>query len=88
VFAGVLRSLCYLAFGFLLAGLGTLAFIDASGMCTQLGASAVACLTPLFDRVAQFSVAVVLLSVFTGLPALLALFGLFFLMREILRRRA
>jgi hypothetical protein len=45
-------------------------------------------LTPLFDRVAQFSVAVVLLSVFTGLPALLALFGLFFLMREILRRRA
>ena len=81
-----LKIICYVALGALLAGFAVLAFLAARDICPRLDEGGIACMSPVFDVIASIAMAIVLLSVFTVLPALLALGGLIFLAFDLLRR--
>ena len=78
-----LKIICYVALGALLAGFAVLAARD---ICPRLDEGGIACVSPVFEVIASIAMAIVLLSVFTGLPAVLALGGLIFLAFDLLRR--
>ena len=80
----VLKIICYVALGALLAGYAVLAFLGVLEICPRLGG--ISCVSPVFEVIASIAMAVVLLSVFMGLPALLALGGLIFLAFDLLWR--
>ena len=83
----ILKVVCYVALGALLAGFAILAFLGALDICPRLDEGGISCVSPAFEVIASMAMAIVLLSVFTGLPALLALGGLIFLAFDLLRRR-
>jgi hypothetical protein len=76
----ILKIICYVALGALLAVLGAL------DICPRLDEGGISCVSPAFEVIASIAMAIVLLSVFMGLPALLALGGLIFLAFDLLRR--
>ena len=79
----VLKIICYVALGALLAGFAVLGVLD---ICPRLDEGGISCVSPAFEVVAGIAMAIVLLSVFMGLPSLLALGGLIFLAFDLLRR--
>ena len=79
----ILKIICYVALGALLAVLAVLGVLD---ICPRLDEGGISCVSPAFEVVASIAMAIVLLSVFMGLPALLALGGLIFLAFDLLRR--
>jgi len=81
----ILKVVCYVALGALLAGFAILAFLGALN-CPRLDEGGISCVSPAFEVIASIAMAVDLLSVFMGLPALLALGGLIFLAFDLLRR--
>ena len=76
-----LKIICYAALGALLA---VLAFLGAIDICPRLDEGGISCVSPAFEVIASIAMAIVLLSVFMGLPALLALGGLIFLAFDLL----
>ncbi|MBV8287410.1 MAG: hypothetical protein JOZ35_10860 [Hyphomicrobiales bacterium] len=72
--------------GALLAGFTILAVLDVLDVCPRLDEGAISCVSPAFEVMASIAMAIVLLSVFLGMPALLALGGLIFLAFDLLRR--
>jgi hypothetical protein len=82
----ILKIICYVALGALLAGFGALAVLGVLDVCPRLDEGAISCVSPAFEVIASTAMAIVLLSVFMGLPALLALGGLIFLAFDLLRR--
>jgi hypothetical protein len=82
----ILKIICYVALGALLAGFAVLAFIVVLDVCPRLDEGEISCVSPVFEVIASIGMAIVLLSVFTALPALLALGGLIFLAFDLLRR--
>ena len=72
----LLRLICYGALVIVLAGLASLVFVTEMGVCPSLDESQIACSAPFYERIASFGMSVVLISVFTGLPGLLAIAGL------------
>ena len=81
----VFRVLCYGALVFVLAGFGSLILVSVLDVCPVLNEGGIRCNTPLYQSIAEFGVTAMLLTVFTGLPGLLAMGGAFFLFRGILR---
>jgi hypothetical protein len=84
----ILKIICYVALGALLAGFAVLAFLGVLDICPRLDEGGISCVSPVFEVIASIAMAIVLLSVFMGLPALLALGGLIFLAFDLLRRGA
>jgi hypothetical protein len=82
----ILKIICYVALGALLAGFAVLAFLGVLDICPRLDEGGISCVSPVFEVIASIAMAIVLLSVFMGLPALLALGGLIFLAFDLLRR--
>ena len=82
----VLKIICYVALGALLAGFAVLAIFGVLDVCPRIDKGAISCVSPVFEVIASIAMAIVLLSVFMGLPALLALGGLIFLAFDLLRR--
>ena len=83
----ILKLLCYLALLVVLAGIGSLVLVIKLNECPMLMEGEVSCATPFFESVASFGMAVVLTTVFTGLPGLFAVGGLVFLIRDLLHLR-
>ena len=79
-----LKIICYVALGALLAGFAVLAFLGALDICPRLDEGGISCVSPAFEVIASIAMAIVLLSVFMGLPGLLALGGLIFLAFDLL----
>jgi len=76
ILMGLLRLACYLGLVFVLSGL--LAGLAAQGHCPRFDSGAVRCDSASFQSLAEWAMSVILLSVFTGVPLLLALGGLVF----------
>src|SRR5260370_40112340 len=83
---GILKIICYVAWGVLLAGFVVLAVLGVLDICPRLDEGGISCVSPAFEVIASIAMAIVLLSVFMGLPDLLALGGLIFLAFRLLRR--
>ena len=86
-FGGVLylifRIVCYCALAVVLAGLGALVLATASGSCSSSGGMSMSCDSDLWKALADFGLTILLLTVFTGVPGLLAIAGAFFGLREL-----
>jgi hypothetical protein len=82
------KAACYLTLVFVVAGVASLVVVTELGVCPRLNEGGISCISPGYEGLAKFGLTVVLGSVFTGLPALLALAGLVFLVRDLLRWRS
>ena len=76
------RLLCYVVLVVVIVGFGAMIVLTATGACPQLGTGDVTCSTPFYPSLGEFSLAVMLASVFTGFPLLLAFTGVFFAIRS------
>jgi hypothetical protein len=81
----ILKIICYVALG-ALAGFAILTFLGGLDICPRLDEGGISCVSPVLEMIASFAMAIVLLSAFMGLPALLGLGGLIFLAFDPLRR--
>lgn len=81
-----LRIVCYGALALVLAGALSLFVPFLLDLCAQSGGS-VTCTDPFYRSIYEFGFSIVLMSVFTGAPVLLAFAGLVFLIRDIFWRR-
>jgi len=81
-----LRVICYCALALVVAGFGSFFLLGAFDVCPRPDPGSISCNTPFQESLASFGLGVMLVSVFTGLPLLLALAGLFFLVRGLYRR--
>jgi hypothetical protein len=88
VFFLLLRLICYLALAILLAAVLALLVISVNGQCPTLTEIGVTCATRFSQRLADFGLAVGVFALDTGVPIVLAVGGLIFLMRDVRRRRA
>ncbi len=82
----VLRIVCYLALALIVGSFAALMVTGTFGGCTQSG-DLVDCSSPPLQSLANGANIVLLTSVFTGVPVLLALGGIFFLIRALVRSR-
>src|SRR6516165_1512534 len=64
----ILKIVCYVALGALLAGFAVLAFLGVLDICPRLDEGGISCVSPVFEVIASIAMAIVLLSVFMGLP--------------------
>jgi hypothetical protein len=87
VFFLLLRLICYLALALLLAAAVALLVISVNGQCPTLTELGVTCATRFSQRLADFGLAVGVFALDTGVPIVLAVGGLVFLMRDLRRRR-
>ena len=63
----ILKIVCYVALGALLAGFAVLAFLGVLDICPRLDEGGISCVSPAFEVIASIAMAIVLLSVFMGL---------------------
>lgn len=82
----IVRVICYCALALVVAGFGSFFLLGALDVCPRLDTGSISCNTPFQEGVAEFGLGVMLVSVFTGIPLLLALAGLFFMVRGLYRR--
>lgn len=79
----LVRWICYLALVVVVAGFTGMFILSASGACPTLNTGGIVCATPFYKDLAGYSLSIVLLTVFTGVPGLLAIAGAFFLMHRL-----
>ena len=77
----VFRVVCYGALATVLLGLFGLIVFSQPEVCSSFSTGAISCKTPALEELAKLTMGLLLVSVFTGLPVLLALIGLFFAVR-------
>lgn len=78
----VLRLACYAGLAFVVAGFGALVLLSLLGLCPTLNEGNIRCISPGATSLAEFGMTVMLLTVFTGFPALLAMGGLVYLVLD------
>jgi hypothetical protein len=83
----LLRLICYPALLIVLAGVVALIVVSMNGDCPNMSERAIRCANPRSQGLADFGMAVVLASAFTGIPLLGAMGGIVFLIRDIRRLR-
>lgn len=79
----VLRLVCYVALAIVVCGIGAMVFVSMLDVCPTLHEGGISCNAPVYQHLAEFGMAVLLLTVFTGFPAFLAIGGVVFLARDI-----
>ena len=77
----ILRIVCYLALALIAGSIVALMVVGTFGNCAQ-GGESFDCASPFMQGLGNAANIVMLTSVFTGLPMLLALGGIFFLIRS------
>ena len=82
----IARVICYCALALVVAGFGSFFLLGALDVCPRLDTGEISCNTPFQESVASYGMGIMLISVFTGIPLLLAMAGLFFLVRGLYRR--
>jgi hypothetical protein len=88
ILAILLKLICYAALAFVAAGIAALVFVSQMGGCPRLDEGSVQCISPFYESLGSYGLGIVMVSAFTGLPALLAIGGLVFLIRDLMRWRA
>lgn len=79
----VLRLVCYVALAIVVCGVGAMVFVSMLDVCPTLHEGGISCNAPVYQHLAEFGMTVLLVTVFTGFPALLAIGGIVFLARDI-----
>ncbi len=79
----VLRLVCYVALAIVVCGIGAMVLVSMLDVCPTLHEGGINCNAPFYQHIAEFGMTVLLLTVFTGFPALLAIGGIVFLARDI-----
>ena len=80
------RGLSYFALAALVGSFAILAILSVSGLCSRIDEGQVVCANGALAFLAQAAMATVLLSVFTLAPLTLAICGVIFFIRAMLRR--
>ncbi len=83
----VLRLVCYVALAIVVCGIGAMVLVSIMDVCPTLHEGGIKCNEPIYQHLAEFGMTVLLVTVFTGFPALLAIGGIVFLARDIARWR-
>jgi hypothetical protein len=86
VFFLLLRLICYLALAIVLAAGAALIVISVNGQCPPINEIGVTCATKFSQHLADFGLTVASFALDTGLPLVLAVGGLIFLMRDVRRK--
>lgn len=81
------KGLSYAALATLAGSFAIIGVLSISNLCSRIDEGQVVCETLALTRIAEAATAVILLSVFTLAPLVLAISGLIFLIRGIVRRR-
>ena len=68
-------------------GIGSLVVVSGFDLCPTLNEGTIQCTSGAAQGFAEFGIRVLLLTVFTGVPGLLAVIGLGFLVRDLMRWR-
>jgi hypothetical protein len=79
----LLRLLCYAALVVVVLGFGSVIVLSLTGACSRIDTGDIVCSSDIYKQLGEFGMGVMLVTVFTGLPALLALAGVFFLIRKV-----
>ncbi len=82
----IVRWISYAALLVVITAFGALIILSLIGVCSSLNEGGIACATPLYTLIAQYAIGVMLATVFTGIPALFAMLGVYFLVRDIYDR--
>ena len=83
----VLRIFCYLGLAFVVSGIAAMMIIGALGVCPRFDTGSISCTTPFYNDLAEYALTVLILTIFTGFPALLAIGGVVFLIYDLIRWR-
>ncbi len=70
---------------FMLAGLSFMIILPEVGACSVISTGAITCKLPIYEDLATLSMELVLISLFTGIPAFLAFLGVIFLSVRVFR---
>jgi hypothetical protein len=81
----LLRLICYPALVIVFAAGLALTVVKVNGQCPPMGDFAVTCATKFSERLANFGLTVAGVTLDTGVPIVLAVGGLIFLMRDVRR---
>lgn len=79
----VLRLVCYVTLAIVVCGIGAMVLVSMLDVCPTLHEGGINCNAPVYQHLAEFGMTVLLVTVFTGFPALLAIGGIVFLARDI-----
>lgn len=79
------RGLCYLSLAALVWAFWMMGRLQGSGACPRIDTGAVICTTPEARELANAALSIVLVAGFTGFPALLAIAGVVFLVKDLWR---
>lgn len=77
------KGLCYVTLALVLSGIAAILIVEGFSLCRALDDPARQCSSPFGSALVGWGTGVLMLTVFTGLPALLAIFGLIFLVRDL-----
>jgi len=69
------RWLCYASLVVVLGGFLGAMLLSGLDLCPTFNEGGISCISPFYERLATWSMTVMLLTVFTGLPGLLAIAG-------------
>lgn len=83
VFFFLLRLICYVMLAIVIVGIGSMVLVSVLDVCPTLHEGGISCNAPLYQHLAEFGMAVLLVTVFTGFPGLFAIGGLIFLAKDI-----
>lgn len=81
------QLLCVAALIFVVSGIVAMIIASTSGECPVLNEGNIRCNSPGYQSMAEHGMMVLLLTVFTGFPGLLAMAGIFFIIRAIIKWR-
>jgi hypothetical protein len=81
------KGLSYAALAAFAGSFAIIGILSAADLCSRVDQGRVVCETLVLSRIAEAATAVILLSVFTLAPLVLAMSGLIFLVRGVIRRR-
>ena len=79
----VLRLICYLTLAAVISSFAALVILTQTGACSSITTGGITCGTSLAKELAGLGLGIVLLTVFTGVPALFAMAGVIFLLYDI-----
>ncbi len=82
----LLRLLCYAALVLVVLGFGSVIVLSVTDACSRLDTGAIVCASDMHKQIAEFGMGVMLVTAFTGLPAIMAIAGFFFLVVKVYRR--
>ena len=79
----IVRLVCYAALAAVLFAIVSMALLLETGACSSISTGGVTCSTEQYTDIAGWSLAILLLTTFTGIPGLMAIAGVFFLLRKL-----